>query len=42
MIPTLIDLIYYQHDIFDNEQGIEELLAKLPFETIDPRAGTFR
>lgn len=31
-----IDLIYYRHDIFSNEQGIEELLVRLPFETIDP------
>jgi predicted nucleotidyltransferase component of viral defense system len=31
-----IDLIYYGHDIFSNEQGIEELLVRLPFETIDP------
>jgi predicted nucleotidyltransferase component of viral defense system len=31
-----INLIYYKHDIFKNEQGIEDLLAKLPFETIAP------
>ncbi len=31
-----IDLIYYRSDIVNNEQGIEELLATLPFEIIDP------
>ena len=32
-----IELIYYRDEVFNNEQGIEELLQELPFETIDPK-----
>ena len=32
-----IDLVYYRHDIVNNEQGIEDMLEKLPFEKVDPK-----
>lgn len=31
-----VDLVYYRHDILNREQGIEEILAKLPFDAIHP------